>query len=262
MKINRIYALLWRYFFYFRHSLDRMSDAFYWPTIDLLLWGLTSVYFRQYLPKNSTVVLMIVSGIVFWLLVWRGQYEITVNLLEELWNRNLVNLFVSPLTLWEWAVAVLLVGLIKGIVSFVFASLVAFLLYKVNLFTYSFSFLPLVGLLIINGWWVGFLVAGVFFRFGTKFQTLAWTGVVLLSPFSAIYYPLSILPLWAQKVAALIPTSYLFEAGREVISTGVLDWQKVLISLILSLLYLLLSLIWLKKSFEYVLVKKGLVKVF
>jgi hypothetical protein len=91
---------------------------------------------------------------------------------------------------------------------------------------------------------------------------LAWTGVVLLSPFSAIYYPLSILPLWAQKVAALIPTSYLFEAGREVISTGVLDWQKVLTSLILSFIYLILSLIWLKKSFEYVLVKKGLVKVF
>jgi hypothetical protein len=63
-------------------------------------------------------------------------------------------------------------------------------------------------------------------------------------------------------VAALIPTSYLFEAGREVINTGILDWQKVLISLILSLIYLILSLIWLKKSFDYVLAKKGLVKVF
>jgi ABC-2 type transport system permease protein len=55
MKINRVYALLLRYFFYFRHSLDRMTDAFYWPTMDLLLWGLTSVYFRQYLPSGSTM---------------------------------------------------------------------------------------------------------------------------------------------------------------------------------------------------------------
>jgi ABC-2 type transport system permease protein len=238
-----------------------MSDAFYWPVIDLLLWGLTSVYFRRYLPSESTVVLMIVAGIVFWLLAWRAQYEITVNLLEELWNKNLVNLFVSPLTLWEWVLAVLLVGLIKGAISFIFASLVAFLLYKVNLFVYGFYFLPLLGLLIISGWWIGFMVAGVIFRYGTKFQTLAWTGITLLSPFSAIYYPLSILPSWAQKIAAFIPTSYIFEAGREIINQGVLDWQKVFASLVLSFLYLLLSLIWVKKSFEYVLVKKGLAKV-
>jgi len=111
-----------------------------------------------------------------------------------------------------------------------------------------------------GGW--GFWWRGVIFRYGTKFQTLAWTAVFLISPFSAIYYPLSILPFWAQKVAAFIPTSYLFEAGREIISKGIFDWHKVLISLILSLIYLVLSLIWLKKSFKYVLAKKGLVKVF
>jgi len=250
-----------RYLYYFRHSLDRMTDAFYWPTVDLLLWGLTSAYFRQYSAEGAKIILVIVSGILFWLIVWRGQYEITVNLLEELWNKNLVNLFVSPLKLSEWAISVLIIGVIKGILSFSFALLVAFLLYRIKLFFFGVYFLPLIFLLIISGWWIGFLVAGIILRFGTKFQTLAWTGVTIISPFSAIYYPLSILPDWAQKVAAFVPTSYIFEGAREIIATGSLDWNKIWISLGLNLGYLLLAVIFFRKSYAKVL-ERGLVKVF
>ena len=261
MKINRIYAMVLRYLYYFRHSLDRMSDAFYWPTVDLLLWGLTSAYFRQHAVGGEKIILVIITGILFWLIVWRGQYEITVNLLEELWNKNLVNLFVSPLMLSEWVASVLIIGAIKGILSFSFALLVAFLLYKIKLFFFGFYFLPLVILLIFSGWWIGFLVAGIILRFGTKFQTLAWTGVMIISPFSAIYYPLSILPDWAQKIAMFVPTSYIFEGGREIINKGTLDWNKLWMSLGLNLVYLTFAIIFLRKSFDKVL-EKGLVKVF
>jgi len=261
MKLNRIWAMVLRYFFYFLHSLDRMSDAFYWPTVDLLLWGLTSSYFRQYTPANSKILLMIVSGIVFWLITWRGQYEITVNLLDELWNKNLVNLFVSPLKFSEWAISVIIIGVLKGFLSFSFALLMAFLLFKIKLFFYGFYFLPLIILLIMSGWSIGFLVAGIILRFGTKIQTLAWTGVMIISPFSAIYYPISILPGWAQKVAAFVPTSYVFEEARRIIMTGSLDWNKLLISAGLNVIYLILALIFIRKSFDKTL-EKGLVKVF
>jgi len=261
MKINRIWAMVLRYLYYFRHSLDRMSDAFYWPTIDLLLWGLTSSYFRQYTPANSKILLMIVSGILFWLITWRGQYEITVNLLDELWNKNLVNLFVSPLKFSEWIVSVLIIGVLKGFVSFSFALFMAFILFKIKLFFFGFYFVPLIILLILSGWSIGFLVAGIILRFGTKIQTLAWTGVMIISPFSAIYYPLSILPKWAQTVAAFVPTSYVFEGAREIINKGHLDWNKLLMSLILNLVYLTFALLFIKRSFNKTL-EKGLIKVF
>lgn len=261
MKTNRIYAMVLRYMYYFRRSFDRIGDAFYWPTVDLLLWGLTSTYFRQHAAGGEKIILVIVSGILFWLIVWRGQYEITVNLLEELWNKNLVNLFVSPLRLSEWVISVLIIGVIKAILSFSFALLVAFFLYRIKFFFFGFYFLPLVILLIFSGWWIGFLIAGVILRFGTKIQTLAWTGVMLISPFSAIYYPLSILPDWAQKVAMFVPTSYIFEGAREIINKGTLDWNKIWTSLGLNLVYLTFALIFLRKSFDKVL-EKGLVKVF
>jgi ABC-2 type transport system permease protein len=238
-----------------------MSDVFYWPTIDLLLWGLTSSYFRSFISDKNHIIMMIVSGILLWIIVWRGQYEITVNLLEELWSKNLINLFVSPLKFSEWLVSVVIVGILKAVISFSFAGLVAFMLYKVKIFSLGFYLLPLSGLLIITGWWVGFLVGGLILRYGTKIQTFAWAAVMLISPFSAIYYPLSTLPAWAQKVAVFVPTSYVFEGARQVIDHGSLDWNKLLVCLAINLVYLTLALRFINSSFSKIL-KKGLVKVY
>lgn len=260
MKIHRIYGIVLRYMYLFRHSLDRLSDAFYWPAIDLFVWGITSVYFRSFIKGSTPFILIIVSGILFWLILWRGQYEIGVNLLEDLWNKNLINIFVSPLKFWEWILSFIILGIIKAAVSFPFAMFIAYLLYKVQIFFYGFYFIPFIILLLMTGWWVGFLTAGFVLRFGTKVQTLAWTLAGLIAPFSAIYYPLSALPVWAQKIAMFLPTSYVFEAAREVIFKGTLDPQKIYISFALNLIYLLASLLFLRKSFERVL-EKGLVKV-
>lgn len=254
--------MILRYFYYFKHSLDRMSDAFYWPTMDLLLWGLTSAFFRQTSSVGSSKIIMIViSGILFWIIVWRGQYEITVNTLEEIWNKNLINIFSSPIKLGEWVLSLLAIGVFKAALSLSFASLVAFILYRINFFQFGFYIIPFGLMLIITGWWVGFFLAGLVLRYGTKIQSFAWGGIMLISPFSAISYPLSILPDWAQKVAMFVPTSYIFEGIREVIDKGSLDWNKILASFILNIFYLVISVFWFKKSFEKIL-DKGLVKVF
>ena len=85
-------------------------------------------------------------------------------------------------------------------------------------------------------------------RFGTKIQTLAWAFVYILSPFSAVYYPLTTLPHIAQVVASFIPTSYVFESMREVLAYGTYDMKKLGISLILNIVYLAITLLYLKRS--------------
>lgn len=261
MKLHRIYGMILRQFYLFTHSYDRLSDAFYWPAIDLFIWGLTSTYLRQFSPDNNKIIFVIISGILFWLITWRGQYEISVNLLEDLWNKNLVNIFVAPLKFSEWIASFIIAGILKAFISFIFASFLAYLLYKVNIFMYGFYLLPFALSLIMVGWWVGFFVAGIILRYGTNVQTLAWSMVALISPFSAIYYPLSVLPDWAQKVAYFLPTSYIFEGVREILFTGSMDITKIYISFLLNIIYLLISLFYMKKSFDKVLAK-GLVGVY
>ena len=155
----------------------------------------------------------------------------------------------------------LIMGIIKGSVSFAYAWVLAWILYKTNIFTYGFYTLPFLFLLLLSGWWIGFLIASIIIRYGSRVQTLAWSVPWILAPFSAIYYPVEILPGWAQGIAQFLPTSYIFEGMRQVISTGVLDWNKVYISLLLNLVYLLITILILRKSF-YALLKRGVVKLF
>src|SRR3989338_2591836 len=148
MKLHRIWAVILRYNYLYKHSLDRQVDAFYWPTVDLVLWGVTSTYLASKSPDIPFAVLMVVSGIVLWIILWRGQYEFTVNILEDMWNKNLVNMFSSPLKLSEWISAFVALGVVKSIVSVSFAGLVALVLYKANLFAFSFKLLPILFLLL------------------------------------------------------------------------------------------------------------------
>ncbi|GAG24721.1 unnamed protein product, partial [marine sediment metagenome] len=107
MNFNRVKAIIIRHIYNFKHSLDRLFDSFYWPVMDIILWGLTSQYIQNTGEKVSHIVLIILSGLIFWQVIWRGQYEITTNLLEELWSQNLVNLFSTPLTVTEWIAGIL-----------------------------------------------------------------------------------------------------------------------------------------------------------
>lgn len=259
MKLHRIYALILRNFYGFRKNLDRITDSFYWPTIDLLMWGLTSQFFTS-MGGGNNVILFVLGGLTMWLIIWKSQYEITINLLDELWNRNLINLFVSPLTFTEWLISSLILGVIRVIMSFSFAILLAYLLYSVKIFEYGFQLLPFMLILLLSGWAIGIIVTSLIFRYGTKIQALCWSLVWVFGPFSAIYYPVSILPNWAQQISKFVPMSYAFEGMRGVLATGQIDYQKVIIGLSLASIYLLLALIFIYKSFNKVM-QKGLLKV-
>lgn len=261
MSLYRIWGVILRYLYLFKRSLDRQSDAFYWPTVDLVLWGITSKYFSETSANPGLAILIVISGIVLWIMVWRGQYEITVNILEDLWNKNLVNMFVSPLKVWEWIASFIFLSIGKSVISILFAGLIAFLLYHVKVFSHGFQLVPHLFLLLMAGWWVGLLVGALIIRFGGKVQQFAWSAVFLISPFSAIYYPVSALPLWAQKFAMLVPTSYIFEGAREVIVTGHTDSTKLVMALLLNILYLVLAVTFFYSSFRKIL-NKGLVKLY
>lgn len=250
MNSNRIWAVVYRYAIYMRHNLDRISDMFYWPAIDLFIWGITGLYLAQFTPNATNYLFVVLSGLVFWIVIWRAQYEITTNLLAELWDRNIVNLFTTPLTIAEWISAFMIFGLMKTIVSVAFSATLAFLFYHYNIFSFSW-YLPLFILsLLITGWTGGFIAAAFIVRYGQKLQQLAWAGIALIAPFSAVYYPLSILPHWAQTVAYFIPSTYIFEAIRQSLFTGTVSYDKLVISFGLNIVYFIFSICFFVRMFN------------
>lgn len=261
MKIRRIYGIILRSLYTFRHSLDKIVDSFYWPLIDLILWGLTGTYFIAISESPDPVLQWIVAAIVLWTVVYRAQYEISGNFLEELWSRNLVNLFVSPLKFSEWLAGFMVVGILKSIVSLAFAGVVCFILYKFYILVFGWRLLGYAIILLMTGWWLGLFVTGIILRYGTRIQAIAWTIVWVIAPFAAIYYPMSVLPEWGQYVSELIPISYIFEDMRAVIQTGSGDNSNFIYGALLNGFYLILSYVFIEKSFRKV-IERGLVKVY
>lgn len=243
MSLRRIIGMNKRYYYSLLHSYDRLSDMFYWPIMDILIWGLTGLYFASLSQNPQQATNMLLTGIIFWIITWRSQYEITINLLNEMWDRNLVNIFSSPLRLSEWIISVMTYGGLKMLVSLAFSAMTAFILYRYEFFQFGWWLVPIAICLCLTGWAIGFTVASIIIRFGMRAQTLAWTGAYIVVPFSAIYFPLAILPAWAQKIAHLIPSSYIFEAMREYIATGSLSVDKIFISFALNIIYLVLSIL-------------------
>ena len=261
MNTSRIYAILLRHLYQFRRSYDRIFDSFYWIALDLMVWGITGLYFGQIAPNAQQLSFMIISGVILWNITYRAQIDINVSLLEELWNKNLINLFVSPLTFGEWVTALVILGMSKALMTFIFGTVIAFVFWNIGLFVYSFHLIIFIILLMMSGWWIGFMISSLLLRYGTRIQTLGWSFVFLLSPFSAIYYPIATLPDWAQKVSLFVPMSYVFEQARNILFNGQVSYQPLLISFALNLFYIVLGIYMLRRSFRKVL-EKGLVKVF
>ncbi len=260
MKLHRIYAIILRYLYAFRRSYDRVTDTFYWPLIDLFLWGLTSAYFSATSHTGATFITTVISGVLLWIIVWRAQYEISVGLLTDLWDRNLINIFISPITFSEWLISFVILGVIKGFASLAFAATIAYFMYHVQILMYGVYLLPFFALLLLNGWWIGFFVAGLIIRYGTKIQTLAWTVAGLVIPFSGVFYPISILPHWAQNISWVLPTSYIFEDARQFATHGTINLNNLGISLVMSIAYVIITIWFIRQGMNKIL-QKGLVNL-
>jgi ABC-2 type transport system permease protein len=249
MKWHRIWAVILRHMYNFRRNLDRLVDAFYWPSLDIVVWGLTISAMARMGETTVNQVVMIISGTILWFIMWRGQSEITVNFLEELWAENLTNLFASPLRLVEWMVGLCIIGLMKLAMTISLTSVLAYLLYQSNILDLGFWLVPFTLILILFSWAFGFLTTSLFLKYGTNVQTLAWAGAFILMPFSAVYYPVSVLPQWVQAVAAVLPTSYVFEGMRSIILTGQMSFDGIIKALLLNAMYLTIALWFFVRSF-------------
>lgn len=247
---QRLVAFALRHLYPLRRDFDLLSDMLYWPIIDILLWGITSQWLGS-LSGIPNVVVTIVMSLILWNVIWRSQSEVSRNLIDEIWNNNLVNLFSTPLSLKEWIVGVLFLSLLKMVFTISILIPIVLVLYSVNVFSLGLWLIPFFVLMVMTGWWVGFIAAGIVIRFGPKVQTVVWTLPGILLPFSATYFPVELLPGFLQPVSRLLPTTYVFESMRSLVMTGTVDLSYLAISFGLNLVLLVLAMIWFVKSFKY-----------
>ena len=236
MKWYRVWAIFTRHFYLYKRSLARWMGIFYWPLVDVFVWGFITIYLQQYL--NQFVVAFL-GALILWDILFRSQQGVSISFLEEVWSRNLLNLFVSPLRPIEFLIASMLMGLFMVTAATLASALLAWLFYSFNLLMLGFALLPFVLNLVAMGWAIGVVTTAIVLRFGQKAEVLAWGLTFFFQPISAVFYPVSVLPSWLQPAAMAVPATHVFEGMREILEQGTFPMDALLRATGLNALYLL-----------------------
>jgi len=232
---RRVGAIMLRHFFLWRGSWTRLFDLVYWPVLQVMIWG----FMTEFLAGKSSWVAqaggVFIGAVLLWDVLVRGQFGMTLSMLEEMWSRNLANLFVSPLRPWEFAVALMSLSILRSLIGVVPAALLAIPLFGYSVFGLGLPLLAFWSLLLVFGWAIGLALCGLLLRFGLAAESYAWASVFLLAPFSGVYYPVATLPGWLQPLAWCLPTTHVFEGMRAAMVDGAFRWELMLGALALDL---------------------------
>ena len=227
-SLRRIWGLMYRHLALYRRSWPRLLELAYWPTLQMCIWGFTASFFAARLGSSSTVVLgMLLGAVLLWEVALRSQMGVAISFLEEIWSRNLGHVFVSPLRPWELVAALIGMSAIRMTAGVLPAVLLAWALYSFNLFSIGPVLILFAVNLMVMGWWVSLGVVSPILRHGAGAEALAWSVLFGLTPFSAVFYPVSILPGWVQPVALALPSAHVFEGMRTALASGTVDFGQL-----------------------------------
>jgi ABC-2 type transport system permease protein len=261
MKAHRIGALVVRHLYLYKRSLPRIMEIFYWPFLDLVIWGFITLYLLKYQPQVPGSVTFFLGALILWDMLFRSQQGITISFLEELWARNLMNLFASPLTPGEFLTATIAMSIFKVAAVSVVMSLCAWIFYDYNVMVMGLWLLPFVVNLVVTGWSIGVLTTSLIMRFGQEAEVLAWSMVFLFQPISCVFYPMDVLPPWLRMVAWGNPAAHVFEGMRSVLTGAETPVTHLLWACGLNVLMLAAMVAWFYRTFSYCKVQGSLVRV-
>ena len=262
MSPRRLWGLCLRQIYLYRRSLSRLLEIFYWPTMDLLLWGFVTLYLQRASAGGMPVfVSYFIGALILWDVLFRAEQGISVSFLEDMWSRNLINIFVSPVKVTEYIFALIVISALKVIAAFTVTSSLGWIFYSFDIFKLGAALLPLALNLVAMGWAIGIFTTALILRYGLEAEILAWALAFLFLPFSAVFYPVEVLPHALRAVAMLIPASHAFEGMRAVIRNGVFPARQIVFASGLNLLYLAISAWFFMRVYKKALVRGIIPKI-
>ncbi len=229
------YSIIW-----FRNGF-RTADFIFFPVIDLLVWGFVTNYMLRVSHALPGLVTFFIAAIIFWNVLLRAQQVICLSVLDDVWSRNLLNMFTAPVRISEYIVACYLMGLVQAVFVLALQAIIAYFVCSFNFLTIGL-YCPLLFLnILFTGWSIGLFTTGLIIRFGQSAEMLTWVMPFFIQPLSAVFYPVSVLPPWLQPIALCLPPTHVFEGMRQVISTGQMDWYHLQYALLLNIIYMIIS---------------------
>lgn len=242
--VQRVGAMVLRYIYLIQGSWPRVLDLWYWPTLQMVMWG----FITTFLYDNSSFFAqsfgVLLGAVMLWDVMFRGQMGFALSFFEEIWSRNLGHLLVSPLRPREFIYALLTMSVLRTVFGIFPATLLAVWFFGFNVYSLGLMLVAFFVCLIISGWSMGLLVSGLVLRYGMGAESLAWALIFGLAPLCAVYYPVAILPQWVQWISWSLPPSYVFEGMRAIMIDHEIRLDLLSMALALNAAYLSAASWW------------------
>lgn len=236
MRLVRLQAILLRQLYLLSGSPVRVIPLVAWTAVDMLLWGFISRYIGSLTAPGFNAVSVFLGAILLWDFFGRVMMGVTTAFFEDVWSRNFLNLFASPLRLSEYVGGLVGISFLTSLLALAVMLLLAIGLFGLPFFSWGLPALPLVLILFGFGIALGIFGCGVVLRFGPASEWLIWPIPTLLSPFAGVFYPLETLPAWMRPLSYLLPPAYVFESLRALVAGQPVSGQALALAAGLTLL--------------------------
>lgn len=258
VSLRRVAAIVLRQYYLIRGSITRTVPMFIWITIDIVLWGFITKYLNAVASSGFDFVPVLLGAVLLWDFFTRVMQGVTMAFFEDVWSRNFLNIFASPLTITEYLAGLVLTSIATSTVGLTVMIGLAVAAFGLSFVSYGLTLLVLVLVLFVFGIAVGVAGCAVVLRFGPSAEWFVWPISALLAPFAGVFYPLTVLPRWMQAIAATLPPSHVFEGLRAVVTGGTVVPARLAFAAVLAVGYLLAAC-WLFTRVYRQAVRTGLI---
>jgi ABC-2 type transport system permease protein len=257
MRLSRALAVVERQLYLMRGSPARIVPLFGFVVIDIVLWG----FITRYLDTVSTginFVSSLLGAVVLWDFCVRVLHGVTMAFFEDVWSRNFLNIFASPLSVSEYLAGQVVSSLLTSTVGLVAMLLLATLVFGVSFAAYGVMVVPFLLVLFLFGIAMGILGASCVLRWGPAAEWFVWPIPAVIAPFAGVFYPVATLPAWMQPIARILPPSYVFESLRAIVTGGRVEPVSFVIGAVLALIYVIAAG-WIFTRVHHHAVRSGLI---
>jgi ABC-2 type transport system permease protein len=241
MNASRVAAIVLRQLFLYRGSPQRVLPMFAWVALDIVLWGFISRYLSVAARPGVNFVATLLGAVLLWDFLTRVMQGVTMAFFEDVWSRNFLNIFATPLRTSEYLAGLVVTGVTTSLLGLVVMLVLARTAFGLSFLVYGAALAPFLGVLFVTGIALGIVGAAIVLRLGPASEWLIWPIPTIISPFAGVFYPVSTLPAWMQAISRVLPPSYVFEGMRAVVAGKPAPWDRLAVGGGLSQVLLVLA---------------------
>lgn len=256
--MRRVAAIVLRQLYLMRGSPARVIPLFAWVAVDVVLWGFITRYLNSVANAGFNFVPALLGAVLLWDFFTRVMQGVSTAFLEDVWSRNFLNLFATPLSIAEYVGGLVLSSVITSLVGLAAMLLLATSVFGLSFLVYGVMLLAFLLVLFLFGIALGIFASAVVLRLGPASEWFVWPVPALISPFVGVFYPLSTLPPWMQWLAHALPPSYVFEGMRAIVLRHAFAGASLAWGAGLALLQIMLAYLFFRQTYRQA-VRSGLI---